>query len=715
MKKTFYILCIALIGMAGNAQPGNVWDGSIDQNWPEDITQTELTISTSSELARLAELVNTRVSSFEGKTITLTSDLDLNNLPWQPIGLGQNEFFKGRFDGNGKTIRNLSLDNTHYLNGLFGYLKNKAIISDLTLENGLITRIPSKDYETASGALAGMIDATEISSSDSVVIQNCHNKNIRIIIGTEGESSEGTSYSGGIVGLIYCNGYSSFENDNTKTVIIEGCTSDAEINAYSGSLQYTGGIVGYINTAGVNLGLTTGAGNGTGLVRVRNNINRGPVSAAGNGQRLFAGGIVGEVFSTGIGSAVVMENSRGNSYGSIIIENCINSGDVTLDADGGRIGGIVAEMYLSGRGQSSSGGNGSGNGNYLASGLIKGCLNEGYITVTGNNNYIGGITGYANSWGYGQGSGRRDGYSDCIIEMCTNTADIEAGGQNSLVGGIVGYANSYGSGQTATSGEGHSALIVSDCYTASSIVVTQGITGGLAGVIETSTSPTATAHVGNSYVAGSITNNNGDNGATGGMVGLLLSRFDAPAPVVFNSLVALHSMDVMSDAYRIAGKLEGIPQAGIPLTENYAYIQNKTWTNEIGHNKMNGEDWTGYMTEMPLTAWNADSTVWAFDPAHRWMPKLLNVAFEQSDVSNPVAESGGVGIESLHDRNLSCYAYGNSLIVETEEAGYLSIYTFDGRLRNRRHIPAGLTTEILPRGIYIVIINGYSTKIAING
>ena len=58
-------------------------------------------------------------STFEGKTIELTADIDLNNTEWTPIGTNEHPF-KGVFDGKGKTIRNLKITSTGSYNGLFG-------------------------------------------------------------------------------------------------------------------------------------------------------------------------------------------------------------------------------------------------------------------------------------------------------------------------------------------------------------------------------------------------------------------------------------------------------------------------------------------------------------------------------------------------------------------------------------------------------------------
>lgn len=91
-------------------------------------------ISTAEELANLAKMVN------DGKTdentyFELTADIDLGGKEWTPIGTKDSQF-AGKFSGNGKTIRNLTVgggDNS----GLFAYSSGE--IKDVYLEKIDIT------------------------------------------------------------------------------------------------------------------------------------------------------------------------------------------------------------------------------------------------------------------------------------------------------------------------------------------------------------------------------------------------------------------------------------------------------------------------------------------------------------------------------------------------------------------------------------------------
>ena len=104
-------------------------------------------MKTLADMQWLANKVNTGADYFEGKTIKLANDIDLNNVEWTPIGSASMDHgFMGNFDGNGKTIKNLSIKNItpdsdgYVYAGLFGVTEgtdknNQNYIKNLTIEN----------------------------------------------------------------------------------------------------------------------------------------------------------------------------------------------------------------------------------------------------------------------------------------------------------------------------------------------------------------------------------------------------------------------------------------------------------------------------------------------------------------------------------------------------------------------------------------------------
>lgn len=82
-------------------------------NWADTENQI-IGISNAEELAKLAELTNAG-NDTSNRTFVLTSDIDLSGIDnWTAIGNNdkiQNNF-KGTFDGNGHTVRNLTINKT---------------------------------------------------------------------------------------------------------------------------------------------------------------------------------------------------------------------------------------------------------------------------------------------------------------------------------------------------------------------------------------------------------------------------------------------------------------------------------------------------------------------------------------------------------------------------------------------------------------------------
>lgn len=87
-------------------------------------------------LNTLCDLVNAG-TAFNGKTIRLTEDVDLNNVEWTPIGNSANQF-QGTFDGNNKTISNLVITGNKSDVGLFGMTTNGEI-KNLTVNNAKVS------------------------------------------------------------------------------------------------------------------------------------------------------------------------------------------------------------------------------------------------------------------------------------------------------------------------------------------------------------------------------------------------------------------------------------------------------------------------------------------------------------------------------------------------------------------------------------------------
>ena len=269
---------------------GAKWLGDIDTTW-YDANATEYVIGNPEQLAGLAQLVNTGVDSFAGKTVKLVSNLDLNNLDWAPIGNWDN-VFAGTFDGNGMTISNLYINDADGEGvGFFG-VTEKATIENLTIRNVDITA-----YSMVAGVVGAAYPAT---------VSNCH------IAGTVNIVSE-WAYVAGIAGYCY---YGTQVDGCSVIAATEGLIESETRNAVGGITAWLlEGDHKVTNCAVENLNLVgwTNIGGITGFVHYSNtiencsvkNVNLTKTRGDGNpGIGLIAGG-----WSYSANNAITLKNN----------------------------------------------------------------------------------------------------------------------------------------------------------------------------------------------------------------------------------------------------------------------------------------------------------------------------------------------------------------------------------------------------------------------
>ena len=300
-----------------------------------DTVTAEIEISTADQLI---ELMATAANW--SKNIVLKNDIDLTGKTGQtPIG-NATEPFTGTFIGelqavvgtDGKTtyrnpvISGINLSGTDNV-GLFGVAKN-ATIKNLTLE-GNITATGNKVGGFVGYVTGGTLD-----------IENCVNKCALTV------NVAGKGYIGGIVGFA----------QKAGAVTISDCTNDGPV---TGCTQ-VGGIIGRIDSP---TGDTT-------IIRCHNNkaVSAGAnAAAAANG----FGGIVGLLVTAS------------NSTVQVSIKECWNSADVTgagtAKSNAGHTGGMLGSVKTSGTKQL----------------IMEDCINTGDITSGHANGYVGGMIGYA--------------------------------------------------------------------------------------------------------------------------------------------------------------------------------------------------------------------------------------------------------------------------------------------------------------------------------
>lgn len=231
-----------------------------DIGWYESHkTEKSYAFQNSDELVGLALLVNgstgTRVD-FEGWTLTLANDINLDGIAWTPIG--QSNAFFGIFDGKGHTIEGMTVNVTSGYAGLFGNVR------------GTVQSLRVTGSVTASGKVSAVGGIVGYSAGGTV--QNCLSK-VNI------SAPQVNCPVGGVVGES-----SNKPNDNTASSTVNLCWNEGTVTGGSDS---TGGIVGKNSKGTVtncaNFGEVKGSSTAGGIVgrgAVANSYNLGDVTGA---------------------------------------------------------------------------------------------------------------------------------------------------------------------------------------------------------------------------------------------------------------------------------------------------------------------------------------------------------------------------------------------------------------------------------------------------
>ena len=202
-------------------EAGGWWTsaGNYDISWYDE-AEDSFSISSPAQLAGVAYLVKNG-RTFEGKTVTLTGNIDLDGFKWEPIGKANlQQIFKGVFDGGGYEIHNLRsevISTGEAYSGLFG-----------AIYQARVTRVVlAKDCEIRTSYYGGGVVAYAQESE----IVSCEN---RASVSFEGPAG----YVGGIAGYVSTSSIDRCENLGVVTGTVQPSDN------YASCLVYAGGIAG---------------------------------------------------------------------------------------------------------------------------------------------------------------------------------------------------------------------------------------------------------------------------------------------------------------------------------------------------------------------------------------------------------------------------------------------------------------------------------------
>ena len=259
------------------------WEIETDTTWYDDGTAHTYQISNAAQLAGLAKLVNDG-RNFDGKTVELSADINLNNMDWKAIGT-LDKPFKGEFNGNGHRISNFVIsDPAATYQGLFGYCESAKIYNfnmtgvDIVCDyrGGIVAGVAAgstfeniKIFDSAivgKGHIGGLIGRVQtMSAGDSTVtVTNCDMENVSVSAMSVADSWDDTvDNNANLVDSVTpfntrCGGITSI-TVNTP-LVISGCDLK---NVTVKSWGYAGGLVGMAFGASTTVSIEQSSFSGT--------------------------------------------------------------------------------------------------------------------------------------------------------------------------------------------------------------------------------------------------------------------------------------------------------------------------------------------------------------------------------------------------------------------------------------------------------------------
>ena len=399
------------------------------------------TIANLTDLGALVQICTEANNYLAGKTVVLTSDIDMTGVS-ASIGT-----FAGTFDGNGKTLKNVTAS-------LIGTLNGGAVVKNTII-----------DTITVSGETVGLIET--VNATADVTIANVAVKNANIsgtvaaggivgsVSGTAKVAFTNCTVAGAVKGSAYTGGLAGYVTVDTASVSFENCKNAAELTTQASSGEYfMGGMVGF------SYAITA-----TGC------LNEGTITSVSAGTHSTLGGMVGRIFS------------KTSSF-----TNCVNKATIKTVATSGynhNNGGIIGHL------------------NTNASTVMLNCDNHGEstrTTSTGGGGRHGGMIGwaqgkadldycgnYANITGAVQVGGMigDSRHASTTLDNCFNSGSVTEEVANGNVAGMVGLVNAK--------------TVVNNCVNTGDVFSNGGVSGGIFGKVQANYTVTACTNLGNIY------------------------------------------------------------------------------------------------------------------------------------------------------------------------------------------------------------------------
>ena len=364
MKKIITLALIAamMLTMIVVGTSAAAWDGTTASTALEGdgSAATPYLVKSAEDLAFLAKSVD-EGTTYAGKYITQTADIDLGNKVFPTIG-NDGKQFQGVYDGKGFKITNFNCVASEFDSGLFARVNSTAEFQAAILNVVLEGSISELTYTNAGadqnvGALVGKLVGND---AKPAIVANCV-VDVDVNIEKTLDSSSKILYVGGIIGYAMNSQVVNCVNKSDMRVVIsskhlfvggvigqsyyamnvEGCANYGDIFAEDTT-------AGRMVLAGAMIGRTNGKA-GTAYL-LKNNVNYGDINAKAVGAAYASGGIAQEFNSAtenitvdscaNLGKVHAETSTEGqNAYaggilayenvGSTTVKNCAGLGEVT--------------------------------------------------------------------------------------------------------------------------------------------------------------------------------------------------------------------------------------------------------------------------------------------------------------------------------------------------------------------------------------------------
>lgn len=492
-----------------------------------------------SDLRLFEKSVNDNGNTYAGKTVKLMADVDLAGLEWKPVGqttgYSAATYFQGTFDGNGKTISNLTIgessweagsnEGKNFATGFFGFIEGSTTIKNVTFDKANV------EGHHWVGVVAGYMTGTvsDVTVTNSTVTSSYKTSE------ADGDKA------GGIVG--YLNSGSA----------VTGCTvSGSTITA----VRDNGSVVGYSTASGSVTGNT--AENCTVYYSTDNSAQIGG-KIAGKRAEGVSNNTATNVTVTKLVSVATAKqlsaalNATYSADTTILLTSDIdlagvewvahilkgsNNSALTIDGNGKTIYGLTSSNYNNGNG-------------FNSNGLVT-CIMSSLYSVTFKNLTVSGAN-LSNNGGWNAATGVFVGdintvkvtFDTCTVTGATVTSDAYAAG-------FVGYAQDV----YVTDPDLSCPLILKNCSVTNSIFNGSDATGALVGLNNGSTIINDTTVTGNTI-----------NGGAGYSAAALVGASVGTGTTATNVTVSGNTYSITDTRYQVSD-----------ATYGYIYHNDQTYT-----------------------------------------------------------------------------------------------------------------------------------------